>query len=99
MIDTNTSTILTASAVRNATNLVSREHKIALLGYGFEGDFVQSPSISSEVSTPTSDNKLWIIGAVLGPIAFVLLLVGLACFLHRKYRRRSVMLNRADVCV
>jgi len=79
-----------AAAIQAATNAVPTDQKVALLGYTVDGNFVQSPSITTSVTTPatTSGSKLWIIGAVLGSIAFVLLLIGLCCFLHYKCRPR-----------
>jgi hypothetical protein len=78
-----------AAAIQAAANAVPADQKVALLGYTVDGNFVQSPSITSVTTPPTtSDSKLWIIGAVLGPIAFVLLLIGLCCYLRYKCRPR-----------
>ncbi|CAF1259510.1 unnamed protein product [Rotaria sp. Silwood1] len=70
---------------------------ISLLGFSFDGNFVQSSSISSNLSVPTTDSKLWIIGAVLGPIGFVLLLIGLFYFLHFKCRQQRNGQSSAEV--
>ena len=63
-----------------------QEQISTLLGYDYDGEFVQS-KVSGSSSTP-SDRKLWLIGAVLGPVAFVLLLIFIFCYLHYKCRPR-----------
>jgi hypothetical protein len=83
------SRIIPAAAVQTAVSTVPVDRISAILGFEINGDFIQSPSITRTPSSPQSDRKLWIIGAVLGPIAFVLLLIGLCCFIHYKCRPRS----------
>lgn len=76
---------------------MSAEQKVNLLGFVPVGNFAQSPSIPVDSSTPESDRKLWIIGAVLGPVFFALLLIGLFGFLHYKCRSRGT--NRSTTLV
>jgi hypothetical protein len=85
-----------ATEVITATNTVPINQIYTLLGYTIAGNFAQSPSVSTEppvtsteTSVPLTNSKLWIIGAVLGPIAFVLLLIGLFVYLYFKCRPRS----------
>ena len=66
---------------------LSREQISEVFGYDYDGEFVQSTSIGNTTSA-TPDRKLWLIGAVLGPVAFVLLLIFVFCFLHYKCRPR-----------
>ncbi|CAF1228922.1 unnamed protein product [Rotaria magnacalcarata] len=80
---------LQAAGVKAAVDTVPDTQKLLLFGFETVGSFIQSPSISTAPSVASTDNKLWIIGAVLGPIAFVLLLICLCCCLHAKYRRRQ----------
>ena len=75
--------------VRIATNTLSRTQIATILGYSYDGDFIKSTSIITNTPTPTADRKLWLIGAVLGPIAFVLLLICTFCYLHYKCRPRT----------
>ncbi len=86
-----------ASQIITATNAVPQSQKNALLGYTLDGNFAQSPSVQNPRSAASSDNKLWIIGAVLGPVAFVLLLIGLSCYLHFKCRPRGNNFSVAQV--
>jgi hypothetical protein len=86
-----------ATQVIAATNAVPSSQQSALLGYTVSGNFAQSSSVTTVSTTPSTDRKLWIIGAVLGPVAFVLLLIGLFCFLHYKCRPRSNNLSTAHV--
>jgi hypothetical protein len=74
--------------VRTATDTLSPAQISFILGYQYNGDFIRSTSIGP-VTNPTSDRKLWLIGAILGPIAFVLLLIFAFCYLHYKCRPRS----------
>lgn len=73
--------------VRTAVDILTDNQIRETLGYNFEGDIVRSTSTDSTDGTPT-DRKLWIIGAVLGPVAFFLLLVCSFCYLHYKCRPR-----------
>ncbi|CAF3083926.1 unnamed protein product [Rotaria socialis] len=82
-------TQLPASAVKSAVDTVPINQQLILFKFIIVGSFVQSPSISTTPSVTSTDNQLWIIGAVLGPIAFVLLLICLCCCLHAKFRRRQ----------
>ncbi|CAF0844701.1 unnamed protein product [Rotaria sp. Silwood1] len=94
--DTRTNKTVSATDVKTATDKINENQKISLLGFQFDGNFVQSPSIQPEPSTLTTDNKLWIIGAVLGPIAFVLLLISLSC-IYFKWRKRGNNQSNAEV--
>jgi hypothetical protein len=67
-----------------------------MLGYSYDGDFVRSTTIGP-VSNPTSDRKLWLIGAILGPIAFTLLLICAFCYFHYKCRPRPTNRTLAKV--
>ncbi|CAF1078621.1 unnamed protein product [Adineta steineri] len=84
-----TAGLISATQVKEATDKVPTDQKVALLGYTVDGDLVQSSSITTEPAVSAPDSKLWIIGAVLGPIAFVLLLIGICCFLYFKCRPRG----------
>ncbi|CAF1080753.1 unnamed protein product [Adineta steineri] len=84
-----TAGLISATQVKAATDKVPTDQKVALLGFTVDGDLVQSSSITTEPAVSTPDSKLWIIGAVLGPIAFVLLLIGICCFLYFKCRPRG----------
>lgn len=64
-------------------------------GYNYDGDFARSTIVTS--TNPTSDRKLWLIGAVLGPVGFALLLICVFCYLHYKCRPRPT--NRASAKV
>jgi len=88
-----------ASEVVAATNTVPQSQKNALLGYTFDGNFAQSPSVPNQTPTASSNQKLWIIGAVLGPVAFVLLLIGLCCYLYFKCRTRGNNFSVAQVYI
>jgi hypothetical protein len=88
----NQDALVPPAQVRTATDTLSRTQITNLLGYDYVGDLIQSTSIGN-TSNPTTDNKLWIIGAVLGPVAFVLLLIFVFCYLHYKCRPRPT--NRA----
>lgn len=85
--------------VITATNTVSQRQQDILFGYEVVGAFAQSASVVAQTVAPSNDAKLWIIGAVLGPVAFVLLLIGLACFLHYKCRPRASNISTAQVCL
>lgn len=80
---------LTASEIASAVNALPATRRNILLGYEAVGNFAQSPSLSTVTTTPEPDRKLWIIGAVLGPVFFALLLIGLLVFLHYKCRPRA----------
>jgi hypothetical protein len=67
-----------------------------MLGYDYEGDLIRSTTIGN-TDTPTTDKKLWIIGAVLGPVAFALLLIFVFCYLHYKCRPRPTNRSLAKV--
>jgi hypothetical protein len=79
---------LPAANVQTAVATVPLALQNAFLGYQINGNLIQSLSLTTTVTPATPDRKLWIIGAVLGPVAFVLLLIGLCCFLHYKCRPR-----------
>ncbi|CAF4313244.1 unnamed protein product, partial [Rotaria magnacalcarata] len=61
---------LQAAGVKAAVDTVPDTQKLLQFGFETVGSFIQSPSISTAPSVASTDNKLWIIGAVLGPIAF-----------------------------
>jgi hypothetical protein len=84
----NSNALVTPTQVKTATDTLSRTLITSILGYSYDADFVRSVSIAS-TDNPTSDNKLWIIGAVLGPVAFTLLLIFVCCYLHYKCRPRQ----------
>ncbi|CAF0954896.1 unnamed protein product [Adineta ricciae] len=72
--------------VKSATDRLSRAQITNLLGYDYENEFIRSTTIAT--TNPVSDQKLWIIGAVLGPVAFTILLIFIFCYLHYKCRPR-----------
>ncbi|CAF3600171.1 unnamed protein product [Adineta steineri] len=74
--------------VKAATDTLSRTQISNILGFDYDGDLIKSTSIDNPTN-PTSDKKLWIIGAVLGPVAFTLLLIFIFCYLHYKCRPRQ----------
>lgn len=82
-------TQVTAATAAAAVNALPATQRNALLGFEAVGTFAQSPSLTTATPTLESDRKLWIIGAVLGPVFFVLLLIGLLVFLHYKCRPRA----------
>ncbi|CAF3499593.1 unnamed protein product, partial [Rotaria sp. Silwood2] len=84
--------LLSPIQVKTATDVLSREQIISALGYDYDGALIRSTTIDSK-QTPETDRKLWLIGAILGPIAFVLLLIFVFCYLHYKCRPRPT--NRA----
>ncbi len=75
---------------------MSQAQIMRMLGYDYEGDLIRSTTIGN-TDTPTTDNKLWIIGAVLGPVAFALLLIFVFCYLHYKCRPRPTNRSLAKV--
>lgn len=98
--DSNTNQLIQASSVQTAVNKVPDDQKLILLGFRVDGSFIQSPSIpTTTLAAGTPDNRLWIIGAVLGPVAFVVLLVCLALCLHFKFRGRDSGESIAQVSV
>jgi hypothetical protein len=92
-----TNTSITANQVIIAMATLSDITKTILLGYKFDGTFASSPGTTIVTTTQTTDPKLWIIGAVLGPIAFVVLLIALSCFLYFKCRPRTTNQSTAQV--
>ncbi|CAF0808010.1 unnamed protein product [Adineta ricciae] len=72
--------------VKSATDKLSRAQITSLLGYDYENEFIRSTTIAT--TNPVPDQKLWIIGAVLGPVAFTILLIFVFCYLHYKCRPR-----------
>ena len=83
----NSGILVSPIQVRTATNSLSNERITEVLGYNYEGEFVRSTTIGN-TGTSTNDRKLWLIGAILGPIAFVLLFIFVICYLHYKCRPR-----------
>ena len=88
---------VSASDIAAAVNALPATRRNILLGYEAVGSFAQSPSLSTGTPTPEADRKLWIIGAVLGPVFFALLLIGLLVFLHYKCRPRGENRSFAQV--
>ncbi|CAF3517864.1 unnamed protein product [Rotaria socialis] len=73
--------------VKTAMDVLSSAQIITTLGYNYEGELIRSTAIGN-TQTAVADPKLWIIGAVLGPVGFVLLLIFVFCYLHYKCRPR-----------
>ena len=92
----NSGTLISPVQVRTATDSLSKEQINSLFGFSHDGEFVRSTTIGN-TETSTNDRKLWLIGAILGPIAFVLLLIFVICYLHYKCRPRPK--NRASTRV
>lgn len=88
MTSTKTNTFVTADEVVTAVNKVPSSQKLILLGFETDGNLAQSTG-TNPVTTPPPDQKLWIIGAVLGPVLFVLLMIMLSTFLYFKCRKRD----------
>lgn len=81
--------ILVAPArVKLAVDSLNRQLISDLFGYQFDGDFIRSTSISTTSPTPAVDRKLWLIGATIGPVAFIIFLIFVFCYLHYKCRPR-----------
>lgn len=97
MTDLCTNQQVSAIAIKTAADAVPQNQQLILLGFTVDGDIVQSASIPTSSTAPATDQKLWIIGAVLGPVAFVLLLICLCCFLHYKFRTRGNYRSSAQV--
>ncbi|CAF4968486.1 unnamed protein product, partial [Rotaria sp. Silwood1] len=83
----NSGILLSPIQVKIATDALSREQIINTLGYDIDGALIRSTTIDSR-QTQETDRKLWLIGATLGPVAFVLLLIFVFCYLHYKCRPR-----------
>ena len=83
----NSNALISPTQIKTATDTLSRARITSILGYGYDGDLIRSTSIASTTNS-TPDQKLWIIGAVLGPVAFAVLLIFLFCYLHYKCRPR-----------
>ena len=86
---------LATDKVYTATQTVPRDQIASLLGFAVDGDFVNNGKAATVPST--TDSKLWIIGAVLGPLFFVLLLIASGCFLYYKCRPRPYNTSSAQV--
>ena len=82
--------------VRTATDLLAPILIQNMLGYPYEGDLARSNDVGT-TERPAEDRKLWIIGAVLGPVAFALLLICIFCYLHYKCRPRPTDRSFAKV--
>ena len=85
----NQNAFISPAQVLTATDTLSRTQIINMLGYEYEGDLIRSTTIGN-TTNPTTDRKLWIIGAVLGPVGFALLLICVFCYLHYKCRPRPI---------
>lgn len=83
----NPSVLVSPDIVRTASGSLTRERISQILGFQYEGDFARITTTATTAATP--DRKLWLIGATLGPVAFVLLLIFVCCFLHYKCRPRA----------
>lgn len=94
----NQNALISPAQVKTATNTLSQSQIQSILGYNYDGDFIRSTSIAP-TTNPTTDRKLWLIGAVLGPVAFVLLLIFLFCYLHYKCRPRPTNRTLAKVYI
>jgi hypothetical protein len=92
----NQNSLISPIQVLTATNTLSPMLIRRILGYEYVGDFIRSTMLGN-TSTPTTDRKLWIIGAVLGPVGFVLLLICVFCYLHYKCRPRPTNQTLAKV--
>ncbi|CAF1217273.1 unnamed protein product [Rotaria sordida] len=88
----NSGALLSAIQVKTATDRLLPQQIIDTLGYNYDGELIRSTTNDSGQTSPT-DRKLWLIGAILGPIGFVLLLIFVFCYLHYKCRPRPK--NRA----
>jgi hypothetical protein len=94
----NQNALISPAQVKTAISTLSRSQIEGILGYDYDGDLIQSTSFDT-TTNPTPDRKLWLIGAVLGPIAFVLLLIFLFCYLHYKCRPRPTNRTLAKVYI
>lgn len=80
--------LVSPTVVRSATSILTRDQISNIFGYQFDNEFIQSSSISATTTSPVVDQKLWLIGATIGPVVFVLLLIFIFCYLHYKCRPR-----------
>ncbi len=88
--------LVSPAQVETATATLSQTLIMNMLGYAYDGAFVRSTTIGP-TNNPTSDRKLWLIGATLGPVAFALLLICAFCYLHYKCRPRPTNRTSAKV--
>ena len=84
--------MITPTQVKAAADTLSRAQVTGILAYDYDGDLIRSTTIVNP-ENPAADRKLWLIGAVLGPVAFAILLIFICCYLHYKCRPRPA--NRA----
>ncbi|CAF3466347.1 unnamed protein product, partial [Rotaria socialis] len=89
VIQISTNALVLASSVQAATATVPQQQIVLMFGYTFVGDFVQSTSVSTVTSISTTDGKLWIVGAVLGPVFFLGLIICITVICCAKSKRRG----------
>ena len=88
MDECNLNSLVSPTVVRSATSILTRDQISNIFGYQFDNEFIQSSSISATTTSPVVDQKLWLIGATIGPVVFVLVLIFIFCYLHYKCRPR-----------
>lgn len=88
--------LVSPTVVRSATDVLTRDQITTIFGFQFDGAFIQSTALSASTTPPVVDQKLWLIGATLGPVAFVLLLIFFFCYLHYKCRPRQTSDKRVS---
>lgn len=82
------STLMTPVQVQTAIETLSQAVVTNLFGFNADGSFVRSDASTVNTATAATDQKLWLIGATIGPVAFILFLSFVCCFLHYKCRPR-----------
>ncbi|CAF4555068.1 unnamed protein product, partial [Rotaria socialis] len=97
VIQISTNALVLASSVQAATATVPQQQIVLMFGYTFVGDFVQSTSVSTVTSISTTDGKLWIVGAVLGPVFFLGLIICITVICCAKSKRRGNYQYSAEV--
>ncbi|CAF4892942.1 unnamed protein product, partial [Rotaria socialis] len=97
VIQISTNALVLASSVQAATATVPQQQIVLMFGYTFVGDFVQSTSVSTVTSISTTDGKLWIVGAVLGPVFFLGLIICITVICCAKSERRGNYQYSAEV--
>lgn len=82
--------------VKSVTDILTRDQISTIFGYQVDNEFIRSSALTVSTTAPVPDRKLWLIGATLGPVAFVLLLVFICCYLHYKCRPRQPLIPPAE---
>ncbi|CAF1098635.1 unnamed protein product, partial [Didymodactylos carnosus] len=82
--------------VINALNKLSPSAASTLLGGIIKQTGLES-SLNDTATTAPIDRKLWLIGAIIGPVAFVVILILALYYLHTKCRTRTGVKNKGDV--